>query len=161
MSDVRRAYVILPDQMDGGEFVPCVVTEGQAGFSRMNGNGTAAQPWRWGRDYTKAAELASQANTELGLSPDDVLAIRVSSVRAGNTGAAGELAARAAAGGSLSAFCANGNHFDCDDPACNCRVNHPLASHGELLPPVVLVLGCPHGRVSRVACDQCMAAPAR
>ncbi len=68
-----------------GGYVPSVVTEGEAGHSPLLGKGTAAAPWIWGATLVAAQAVCEAENTRLGLTPKDVLAIRMSSMLVSRT----------------------------------------------------------------------------
>jgi hypothetical protein len=66
--DNRYAVTVVATEFDEhGEFIPCVVFEGEKGYRplrRDSGNGF----WHWGKSYDKAMELADKCNDTLGLS---------------------------------------------------------------------------------------------
>jgi hypothetical protein len=79
----RICFYVPPDAyVDGKGFVPSVVTEGEAGHAPLAGNGEFAQPYYWGTTYDEAKAHAEAENTKLGLTPDDVSAIILSSMSA-------------------------------------------------------------------------------
>jgi hypothetical protein len=57
-------YIDLGEYDEGKGFVPCLVTEGQPGFSVFRGNGEFAVPWYWGKTYDEAQELCARMNLE-------------------------------------------------------------------------------------------------
>lgn len=63
-------------------YIPSFVTEDEAGHSPMIGSGPLAQPWYFGDDIDTAKRLVDQANAEIGISPQDMLEIVASSMRA-------------------------------------------------------------------------------
>lgn len=78
----RQAIVVLETSLTEHGYVPSVVTENVAGHSPLTGQGECAQPWYWGHDLAKAKEIASDYNTRLGLTPEDVRDIVASSFAA-------------------------------------------------------------------------------
>jgi hypothetical protein len=84
-TEPRTCFYISPDSyVDGKGFVPSVVTENEPGHAPLTGNGDFAQPYYWGDTYDKAKATAEAENTKLGLTPDDVTTIVLSSMRASN-----------------------------------------------------------------------------
>jgi hypothetical protein len=79
----RKCYYIDLGEYDEGEgFVPCLVTEGQPGFSVFRGNGEFAVPWYWGKTYEAAREFCAKMNLEdFGLTEQEAAEIVVSSMR--------------------------------------------------------------------------------
>lgn len=88
----RRCYWINEAQDPGvhGGYVPSVVVEGEAGHTPLLGDGTAAAPWVWGATLEAAQAACEATNARLGLTPGDVLAIRMSSMLASQTQVAGK-----------------------------------------------------------------------
>lgn len=83
MSEPRQCFYIPADaHVDGKGFVPSLVTEGEPGHAPLVGSGAFAQPYYWGDTYDKAKATAETENTKLGLTPDDVAEIIISSMRA-------------------------------------------------------------------------------
>lgn len=81
----RTCFYIPPDAyVDGKGFIPSVVTENQPGHAPLAGNGAFAQPYYWGATYDEAKAHAEAENAKLGLTPDDVSDIVLSSMRASN-----------------------------------------------------------------------------
>lgn len=79
----RFCFVILEDSKDENGYIPCVVEEGEPGYSPMTGNGRGAAPWYWGRTLEEAEAVAARYNTEqLHLTEEDVARIVASSVAA-------------------------------------------------------------------------------
>lgn len=80
----RNCFYIPPDaNADGRGFIPSIVTENEPGHAPLVGNGELATPWFWGATYEDATAVAAAENAKLGLSPDDVAAIVLSSMAAG------------------------------------------------------------------------------
>ena len=83
MNGKRTAIVIMRGQTDkDGQIIPSLVTEGEPGHSPLTGNGGCAQPWKWGTDYNRAEQIAAEANADKGLTTEDVIEIRLSSLAA-------------------------------------------------------------------------------
>ena len=61
---MKTAYVIMETVTRNGEFVPCIVKEGETGYYTTD--------WLWGSDIEFARECAKDKNEMLGLSEDDV-----------------------------------------------------------------------------------------
>lgn len=72
-----------------GGYVASVVTENEPGHTPIpRGNHYAANAW--GLTLDEAKDVAAEQNAALGLTPDDVLEIRMSSMRASNVVSRGE-----------------------------------------------------------------------
>lgn len=83
MSEPRKCFYIPADAyVDGKGYVPSVVTEGEPGHAPLVGSGSHAEPWYWGHTYEEANTIAAKENERLGLTPDDVLNIVLSSMTA-------------------------------------------------------------------------------
>lgn len=81
----RKCFFIPTDaHVEGQGFVPSLVTEGEAGHAPLVGSGAFAEPWYWGATYEEACEHAAKENERLGLTPDEVSAIVLSSMGASN-----------------------------------------------------------------------------
>lgn len=81
MNDRKRFCLYVDETMHTPNgYVPVAVTEGEAGFSPMTGNGAFAQPWYWGHDIEKAKAIAADSNAKMGLSEKDVSDILASSI---------------------------------------------------------------------------------
>jgi len=84
MTEPRICYIVLEGQRDERGYIPSVVTEGEAGHSPLMGRGEHSRPWHWGRPtpegWEQAQRICADANTEMGLSEDDVTAITESSI---------------------------------------------------------------------------------
>jgi hypothetical protein len=80
----RRMALFVDETMyePGQGYVPSAVFENESGHYPLKGSSPTARPWFWGHDLAAARQLAAQANAELGLTDDDVWAIRMSSFRA-------------------------------------------------------------------------------
>lgn len=79
----RQCFYIPVDQFDEQGWIPSLVTEGIAGHAPLKGNGPQAQPWHWGTTYEAAkAEAEVQNAKTFGLTPEEALAIVMSSMRA-------------------------------------------------------------------------------
>jgi len=68
----RVCYYIMETETKNGEYIPCIVTENEAGYHRTD--------WLWGKDIELARECAKQKNEALGLAAKDVDKIIVSSM---------------------------------------------------------------------------------
>lgn len=79
----RTAYFVDETMKTPDGYIPSVVTEGEPGHVPLKGNGDHSSPWYWGHDIAKAKEIAAKANADLGLTPEDVLEIVLSSMSAG------------------------------------------------------------------------------
>lgn len=91
----RHAFWIDESRRPGPRgHIPSVVFEGVSGHYPMVGQGEHAQPWYWG-DTDTAKRLAAEANAALGLTPEDVSDIILSSMFAENIEAASREAAQA------------------------------------------------------------------
>ena len=78
----RQCFWIPPDQHDENGWIPSLVTEGQPGHAPFTGNGRLARPWYWGKTLAEAQATAERENLgTFGLSPDEALAIVLSSIR--------------------------------------------------------------------------------
>jgi hypothetical protein len=75
-------YIPTDAYVDGKGFIPSVVTEGEPGHAPLAGNGDLAQPWYWGMTYDEAKAHAEAENAKLGLTPDDISDIVLSSMTA-------------------------------------------------------------------------------
>jgi hypothetical protein len=83
----RRCFYIPPDAyVEGRGFVPSMVTENEPGHAPLGGSGEYSQPWYWGADYVTATAIADTENRRLGLTPEDVAAIVISSMALMNEG---------------------------------------------------------------------------
>ena len=79
----RRCFYVPADAyVEGKGFVPSLVIEGEAGHAPLSGNGDFAQPYYWGSTYDEATAHAAAENARIGLTPDDVTDIILSSMRA-------------------------------------------------------------------------------
>lgn len=79
----RRCYYILQSSFDPEHgYIPVAITENEAGYRPMTGQGTAAAPWYWGRDLAIARRICDDANTRLGYTASDVREIVLSSLAA-------------------------------------------------------------------------------
>ena len=79
----RRCYYILQSSFDPEHgYIPVAITENEAGYRPMTGQGTAAAPWYWGRDLATARRICDDANTGLGHTASDVREIVLSSLAA-------------------------------------------------------------------------------
>ncbi|MET0711060.1 MAG: hypothetical protein ABWZ30_00950 [Jiangellaceae bacterium] len=79
----RQCFYVNETMRTEHGYIPSMVTEGEAGFAPLSGNGDQAQPWYWGHDLARAKQIAAESNAELGLTEDDVRAIVLSSLAAG------------------------------------------------------------------------------
>lgn len=70
----RRAYFIneLVRAEDGG-FIPCIAEEGTSGYWKTD--------WNWGSDRAVAEQIADEKNAAMGLTPEDVWDVVLSSMR--------------------------------------------------------------------------------
>jgi hypothetical protein len=85
MTPARRYCFFIPaSQFDEHGYIPSVVTEGEPGHTPLRGTGEAARPrpWSWGQTLAEAEQAAAEANARLGLSPEEVAEIILSSVAA-------------------------------------------------------------------------------
>lgn len=64
-------------------YIPCVVTEGVAGFRRMSGLRSDEEPWWWGPTLERAQQTAASWNKSHGLSEEETNKIILSSMAAG------------------------------------------------------------------------------
>ena len=62
-----------------GGFVPSLVTEGMPGHQLLIGRDEYSVPWVWGETHAEAQQVADDYNAQLGLKPEDVSAIILSS----------------------------------------------------------------------------------
>ena len=87
----RRCYWIneAQDPRKHGGYVPSMVGEHEVGHTPLLGNGTSAAPWVWGATLEAAQAACEAANAKLGLTPKDVLDIRISSLLASRPEQAG------------------------------------------------------------------------
>jgi hypothetical protein len=70
---VRRiAFIILPNIKKNGEFIPCMVREGESGYYKTD--------WTWGKDLALAERLARERNERAGLTQIDVDEVVLSSL---------------------------------------------------------------------------------
>jgi hypothetical protein len=80
----RQCFYIPESQSDEQGWIPSLFTENEPGHAPLTGNGPCAAPWHWGRTLEEARAFAEQENARtFGLTPDDSLAILLSSIRAG------------------------------------------------------------------------------
>jgi hypothetical protein len=82
---VKRTCIFVDATMfdpDGPGFVPAVVTEGEPGYAPLTGRDALARPWFWGPTIDDAERMAVDYNASLGLTPDDVRDIVLSSMTA-------------------------------------------------------------------------------
>lgn len=81
MPESRTCFYIPNDAyVEGKGFIPSLVTENEPGHAPLVGNGEFAEPWYWGQTYKEATAIAAAENAKLGLTPDDVTAILLSSM---------------------------------------------------------------------------------
>ncbi len=82
--DLSKPYcfAIMESERDPQGYVPCVIVEGEPGYSALRGSGPHATPWYWGTTRDVADELCRKANEELGLTPERVMRITLSSMAA-------------------------------------------------------------------------------
>lgn len=81
IGDHRFAYTIVAEQVDGeGNYIPCVAVENRRGYYPLTGRGPHATPWKWGKDYEKANQVADAMNARMGLSQKDAFKIVTSSM---------------------------------------------------------------------------------
>lgn len=78
----RSAFYVDETMKTEHGYVPSLVTEGEPGHAPLVGNGDHASPWYWGQDIETARRVAAEANAQLGLTPQDVLEIVLSSMTA-------------------------------------------------------------------------------
>ena len=80
--DLSKPYcfAIMESERDPQGYVPCVIVEGEPGYSALRGSGPHATPWYWGTAREVADELCRKANAERGLTPEDVVRITLSSM---------------------------------------------------------------------------------
>ena len=84
----RQCYYIDPSQGSWNEeletygYIPSIVREHEPGHYALLGSGEFAQPWYWGATLEDAQAIADKGNHDLGLTPDDVIDIMASSIRA-------------------------------------------------------------------------------
>ncbi len=75
----RIAVIIIDTEKNThGEFIPCVVKEGESGYYITT--------WKWGTDKDLAERLASDYNRRLGLSKMEVLELTLESMRSTGEG---------------------------------------------------------------------------
>lgn len=74
-------YSVLETQRDEHGFIPSAVFEGQSGHSPLLGKGAFSAPWYWGKSWAEAQATCADANRRLGLTPEDVMVIELSSMR--------------------------------------------------------------------------------
>lgn len=75
-------FIPLDSYVEGKGFIPSVVTENEPGHAPLVGSGEFAEPWYWGHTYDEARTVADAENAKLGLTPDDVTIIILSSMGA-------------------------------------------------------------------------------
>lgn len=80
LADRRMCYYIPVEQFDENGYIPSVVFENEPGHNPLRGNGKLATPWYWGKTYEEAIETCRKANEKLGLTPEDVDKIVMSSM---------------------------------------------------------------------------------
>lgn len=68
--------------VEGHGYIPSVVKKGVAGHALLAGNGTGSSPYYWGMTYETACAVAEKANSDMGVTPEDALDIRISSMQA-------------------------------------------------------------------------------
>lgn len=73
-------YIPEQDITEYGGYVPALVVEDASGYYPMLGNGIGALPWVWGATKEGAEALAAQQNAKLGLTPERVDEILISSM---------------------------------------------------------------------------------
>ena len=49
---------------DKGEFIPCIVKEGEKGYYKTD--------WEWGTDFEIATQIANERNESMGYTPEEV-----------------------------------------------------------------------------------------
>ena len=63
--NVRHCFVILETQFDDGRgYVPSLIFENDPGHYPMRGNGDDAEPWYWGKTFSRALEVCERVNRE-------------------------------------------------------------------------------------------------
>lgn len=77
------AYVIEEDVRDEHGFIPVAVFEDNPNRYPATGNGPEAQPWYWGKTLEAAWRVADQVNAERGVTREEAMRIRISSIVAG------------------------------------------------------------------------------
>ena len=81
LSGKRWAYVIVVEQTDKeGNYIPCIAVENESGYYPMTGRGAHSAPWKWGKDYETACQIAEEMNAKMGLSEEEAYKIVVSSM---------------------------------------------------------------------------------
>ncbi len=70
----RLAIIIVDDQKTPrGEFIPCIVREGERGFYTTN--------WVWGKDREKAQQIADECNLRAGITKEVAMQLTLESMR--------------------------------------------------------------------------------
>lgn len=85
----RCFYVCEAWRTEGGGYIPALVTEDEPGYQPLTGAGDGARPWVWGQDLETAKAVCAQANTDMGVTPEQALHIVASSFRASTGGTKG------------------------------------------------------------------------
>jgi hypothetical protein len=119
MSTRKRIAFYVDETMKTEQgYIPSVVTEGEPGHSPLVGNGEFASPWYWGKDIETAKRLAADANAKLGLGPQEVLEIILSSTSASRSEAPGVTVDDLDEGREYRVMCfpEEGEPFDFVDP---------------------------------------------
>ena len=74
ITEPRRAYFILePIKNKDGEYIPCIVTEGERGYHMTD--------WHWGTDIDIAEQCCEDKNKLLGITEEEAMKIVFSSMR--------------------------------------------------------------------------------
>jgi len=89
MSEPREVMTSLheADKMEDGtyRFIPCLVTENEAGYRPMRGADSLAAPWYWGNTNDECQARCDEWNRETyRIEPEEALEIVASSMRAQN-----------------------------------------------------------------------------
>jgi len=81
LSGKRYAYTIVVESVDGdGNYIPCIAVENESGYYPMSGRGSCSVPWKWGKDYKVACEIADRMNERMGLTRVEAYKIITSSM---------------------------------------------------------------------------------
>lgn len=78
----RYAFFVDETMKTPQGYIPALVTEDEAGFSPMIGNGEFSSPWYWGTDIETARRICAEANAERGISEVEARKIVESSIAA-------------------------------------------------------------------------------
>lgn len=84
MTEKRQCFFVDPESyVEGKGYIPSLITEGEPGHAPLTGDPAKHQtPWYWGQTYEEAVNICKAQNEQMGLTPDDVMDIIGSSMRA-------------------------------------------------------------------------------